>query len=350
MPAIEDIGPAADQNAANFSGEYVPGLGRISRGPLADLNESSFTGASSVYFPKDLLYIDHWVTFRAFKFDRVSGQRVSTGKKPQMFISLPVPLQLQTGYDAGYENTSGLKTELGAIGGAALIDSIAKATTPPPSSASLAPGESPPKNDSFVSRLIADLTQKSKDSGTVANLGAIGLSAAASTVGKEGFGAGAIAAAGIARNPFNMLLYHGPSLRSHKFSYRLAARNAEDTKSIHKIISAFKYFMSGKYGLGKISGLVKETVGDPTGEVASRAFFEYPEYFEIDFHYPKYLFSIGPSVLKNFSVNYHPENYPAYVKSIRNVGDSPAPLEVSIDLEFQERDVVTKDDILQLNR
>jgi len=194
---------------------------------------------------------------------------------------------------------------------------------------------------------MAFQTSRNRAPQAVGNLAAIAANALAGQGGS--IAAAALAGVGIARNPFNVLLYNGAPLRTHRFSYRLTAREKKDSNSIREIIAAFKYFMSGEYGIGGAKNLQGSggSIGNPTGEIAQRAFFEYPEYFDISFHYPNYLFSIGPSVLKSFSVNYHPENYPAYV---REGGKDPAPLEVSIDMEFQERDIVTKREIINENR
>ena len=122
--------------------------------------------------------------------------------------------------------------------------------------------------------------------------------------------------------------------------------------------------MSPKYGVGNIGqlsqGLIQGLGGDPQtaanagneierAGATSRAFFEYPEVFRIKFNKESTLFSIGESVLKSFTVNYHPQNYPAYVRSLRG-GDKAHPAEIVIDMTFLETDVVTKEQIEQNGR
>jgi len=332
----------------------------LKQGPLKDLSGPTIGFQRSIYFPTDLQAIDHWVTFRAFKFDKLNQSNTRTnGKTPQMFISLPIPLQLQTSYSADYENASGVSTELAASAAANVMDTVVQSSREYSDAERAAAGNDMTAVENLrgiVSKLITGKRDTSSERGpetsnktpqAVANLAAIAANALAGAGGS--IAAAASAGVGIARNPFNVLLYNGAPLRTHRFSYRLTAREKKDSNSIREIIAAFKYFMSGEYGIGGAKNLQGSggPIGNPTGEIAQRAFFEYPEYFDISFHYPNYLFSIGPSVLKSFSVNYHPENYPAYV---REGGKDPAPLEVSIDMEFQERDIVTKREIINENR
>jgi hypothetical protein len=123
--------------------------------------------------------------------------------------------------------------------------------------------------------------------------------------------------------------------------------------------------MSPKYGIGNVGelsgGLIQGlgggaefanqfTQGAREGGEASRAFFEYPEVFQIKFTRESTLFSIGESVLKSFSINYHPQNYPAYVRSLTQGGSKAYPAEVVIDMVFLETDVVTKEQIEQNGR
>jgi hypothetical protein len=70
-------------------------------------------------------------------------------------------------------------------------------------------------------------------------------------------------------------------------------------------------------------------------------FFKYPEFFEIKFRHPEYLFKLQPSVCKDIRVNYHGQGYPAYIRDA-NGGGIPAPAEVELSLTFMETEIVTK--------
>ena len=325
-------------------------------GPLADLDRETgpvrqgdriIGGATNphIYFPSDLAQIGHWVTFRAFKFEKISG-RTKTDISPLTAITLPVPAALDTAYSADYGGASGIKAALvGDIAGGVmrgLTDTVRSMTRT----------DSPKTFEEAIGDLVKG--QQSDSITSILNEGKQIAGAAAITVASSLVAQGgdrtkiaAASAGGVAANPFNVLLYQGPGFRSHSFAYRLTARNITDSKKIRDIIYAFKYHMSGKYGIGKLKEFASSQKLDENAatDVPARAFLEYPEYFEITFHYEKYLFRIGPSVLKNFNVSYHPENYPAYVRSIKNPNDDPAPLEVNIRMDFQERDIVTKDSI-----
>lgn len=326
-----------------------------SRSPIADLTGPGDrrAGAVQLFFPSDLKQMGHYVTFRAFKFERLNG-RTNPLAIPQATITLPIPSSLDTGYKANYDNASGAITSLlGDIGAGAMggIESLLQSST----SSSMAQGEPQPKetgnNLDKIRSKIGEML-KAERSDVFSSIGNLGKQAAAVGAnvlvrgGGEPVKAAVAGAAGVAANPFNVLLYNGPDMRDHSFSYRLIARNKKESESIKQIIKAFKYHMSGKYGTGKLSKLIGDIPENNFTDVPARAFLEYPEYFEISFNYKKYLFEIGPSVLKNFTVSYHPENYPAYVRSLTNPEDDPAPLEVAIRMDFQERDIVTKDSIM----
>lgn len=326
-------------------------------GPLADLDretgpvrqgERIIGGATNphIYFPSDLAQIGHWVTFRAFKFEKISG-RTKTDISPLTAITLPVPTALDTAYSANYENGSGIGAALtGDIAASRVVGDLTNAVG------------SMIRKDKTAEEAISDLVKgqqldsitKSFDAKGAAGAAAITIASGLAAKGGDATKTAVANAGGVAANPFNVLLYQGPGFRSHSFSYRLTARNITDSNKIRDIIYAFKYHMSGKYGIGKLKKLLPDSIQkldeNAATDVPARAFLEYPEYFEITFHYEKYLFRIGPSVLKNFAVSYHPENYPAYVRSKTNPNNDPAPLEVAIRMDFQERDIVTKDSIM----
>ena len=81
-------------------------------------------------------------------------------------------------------------------------------------------------------------------------------------------------------------------------------------------------------------------------------YFKYPNKFQIDFHYPKYLFSIAPSVLTSFAVNYHGEGVPLYFGEQEDgfSEQQPAPFSVELDMTFQEVTIQTKQTVKDYNR
>ena len=350
---------AEDVGRVDGSAFTIPGLSSRTgdRSPLKDLFQGSELNlgkpSNSIYFPERLHEIDHWVTFRVFKMTKLSRDE-GLGKTALAYITLPLPSNLGTGYQARYEGeTSGIMAALAGSGGAeglkAIQSFIKETPTLNESGTSLLEKlRSAAKGAPGAAEVIGSIVDsiKSTPNASIAGreMSAVEAVALSKGVGAAGaVGEAALAGAfGIARNPHQVILYTGPSFRTHSFSYMLSPRNRRESDAIRSIITAFKYFQAGKYGLG---GLSNQKVKVET--VTGRAFFEYPEFFEIDFHYPKYLFNIGPSVLTQLSIDYHPQNVPAYV---RDESGMPAPVEVSISMSFQERDIVTKDDIIDRGR
>jgi hypothetical protein len=70
-------------------------------------------------------------------------------------------------------------------------------------------------------------------------------------------------------------------------------------------------------------------------------FFKYPEFFEIKFHHPGYLFNLQPSVCTDIQVNYHSQGVAAYIRNADGSGE-PAPAEVELTLSFKETEIITK--------
>jgi hypothetical protein len=210
---------------------------------------------------------------------------------------------------------------------------------------------------------------------------------------------------GIARNPYRVVLYQGTDFRTHTFSWQLTPKSKRESDAITQIITAFKYYMSPSYGrnagnaLKQIAGAapraleyvaslasegsvsekskqlktpdttekfmkenlenVKNFFGDfatgvenivEQGAFESRAFFDFPEVWRINLilnmrDNNRHMHKIGESVLTSFDVNYHPENYPAYVRSLSDNGLEAAPASITISLSFKETQIVTKESL-----
>ncbi len=341
----------------------------------------------NIYFPNDYLNIDHFVTFNVLKFESVTRtsslasdgplltNRTTEAARTVHRITLPMPGALLTNYGVNYD-----ETPIGALGeivataasnvGGSNAESFARQlgqTINPAEYARAFGGQTTGQGVSqalqrLQNNLAAVLGNLGVSSGTVA---AATASAAAGALARLSPASTAVLAnmAGIARNPHKVVLFSGVNFRTHTFTYSLTPRNAKEAKNIKDIIRLFKYYMSPSYGVGSLPGIARglltglgfpelgQTTSSITAEAGatSRAFFEYPEVFVIRFRNKEELFQIGESVLTDFSVNYHPQNYPAYVRSL----DSPniaSPSEVVISLTFKETDIVTKEQIKENNR
>jgi hypothetical protein len=312
--------------------------------------------AASYFFPENYNNIYHYIIFRALKFESVTrtstirsdepivSNRRSTSSRVLTTITLPMPDQLQTGYKANYTDPD--MSSFGEV---------------------LATGTS-----NINSEQIGNAYQSGGLAAATAILaqqvggGAAAGAAAADVAGRLGGQTPSLSAAaannlGIARNAQKVLLFSGLDFREHRFSFKLTPRNRKEADMIQKIITAFKTHMLPKYGLGSdINGALtnnSQAIGNQVGaspeqvqnfasQAASRAFFEYPDVFQISFNNEKRLFTIGESVLQSFDIDYHPQNYPAYVRSLSSPGDA-APASITINMSFKETDVVTREQVTE---
>jgi hypothetical protein len=320
--------PIANQFRSNFGEQRGGGT------PLAKSLGSAPgpTGAASeLFFPGDVEQLDHWCAVRIFKQQLM--QRKDTPIKNDIArVFLPMPQQLTTGYNHGYNAESlGPAGAVGASLGAAGAQGGIKAITDKITSAMTKEGAK-----GAAAGAGYYLSQ-------AAESGGLGIAGAASKVPIIGsvLGAavgpavkGAMGGAGIARNPFMALLYDAPAMREHSFSWKLVARNYAESNTIYNIIKLFKYHAApGRSNLGDVAG--------------QSVFLTYPEQFDIDFHHKEFLYNIAPSVLKGFSVNYHPDGTQYHVSPD---GTEKAPISVQIEMQLQEVAIITKENINADNR
>jgi hypothetical protein len=361
--------------------------------PVTGETNSRIGAVSSLYFPLNYENIDHLVTFQVLKFERVTRTStlnsdapiVNTGTPEQRLarrglssITLPMPSSLLTEYNTSYDSP-----DISALGElVATAASNARNTDPRTLGRNLGEAISGPFRDlaqggTFGARITGmhaslqeSLNNLYRNLGPTSPLGGAAIaSTAAGAAGRlsPSFTAALANVTNVARNPHKVVLFTGANFREHRFTYSLTPKNAREAEIIYEIIRKFKFHMSPKYGLGNVgqisAGLVQGLGGDGSGAFAndlagltqeagatSRAFFEYPEVFQIKFSRESTLFSISESVLKSFTINYHPQNYPAYVRSLTQGGAKAYPAEVVIDMLFLETDVITKEQIEQNGR
>jgi hypothetical protein len=294
---------------------------------------------SSYYFPDDLKNIDHWVEFQAVETkgqgsaalgklaDSAAFQEFATKNKLNAFIGqgvqslanpgasvnlatirLPMPSNLSTDYNPQY-STPDLAGAAGAI---------------------LKPFDQKIYNNSSLPSLLGGAGGDGI-AGAAAETGARGAAAAATGLAGAAVngigGAGAFEAAlkvglGVAQNPHKIVLFTGVDFREHRFSWKLSPRSREESNMIKQIIDAFTYYAHPEY-------------------VGGGLFFKYPEFFNIKFRHPNYLFELQPSVCTDIQVNYHGQGVAAYIRDA-NGGGAPAPAEIELTLSFKETEIVTK--------
>ena len=275
-------------------------------------------------FPDDVeTYHTHHIIFTVYKTKR-EARTAPDKTTPIAIITLPMTQELQVSYHAGYGGT-----DLGSVG--STVESALEGL-------SASSGKNAEEMLQTVKRNITAIatspTQAIKE--IAGKSAAVGGSAVLQFLGGAGpIGQGALAgiqAFGVARNPHKAVLFEGTDFRSHSFSFRLSPVTASESDAIRNIIALFKYHMHPGYaGAGSVFG-------------QGNHFFSTPDFFKIQLSnqgsYTVNDYQI--CVLKGMTVNYQPSNYPAYA---RVTGSNPAPMEVIMNLEFQETAIITKEDI-----
>jgi len=236
--------------------------------------------------------VEQWCNIGVYKFvyraETEKSLKNSVGN-----IRLPLPLQLQTQYQQQWNNYENLASlAIGSFNSDAKAGDIVKNLFLTEEAAA------------GVGALIGKIPGGS-------NLGALLGGTTAPSI-SQGLGA----LAGVSANKFETVTYQKPELRPHQFSWNLTAKSREEGQAIQNIIQKLKYHSHPGGGDG--------------------AYFQYPEIFVIKFFSDENLFTIGPSIMENFSVDYHASGRPLYQATDR------MPINVSITCSFKETSALTK--------
>jgi hypothetical protein len=272
------------------------------RGPLAVLNTP--VSYSTLIYPDDIGDLGHYVMFRVGKEYKFRSQQIAK-KDTLAAIILPVPQNVQTGYNAQYQNQ-----DLGVAGdlAAQAVEGRDLRTVTAGEALDMAKSGLATAAASEATPLIAGL------------LG--GFSPAIAALGIQNVVPAFTGAKGFAVNPHQALLFQGTNFRTHSFNYKFMPRNRNEAERLQKIIKVFKFHMAPEL-------------------TNSNHFFDYPEQFDIDFKHDRALFDIGTSVLTSFNVDYHGEGTPSY----HGLNEDVQPTSISISMEFQETTITTKRNI-----
>jgi hypothetical protein len=244
--------------------------------------------------------LDAWCNIRIFKYEYRAEATPGASldiTKAKGNIKLPLPLQLQTGYQQQWNSTDEITAQLAqlAAGGGNITDQIKNAAANPQTTGAAA---------ALLGKLFG---ASDSAAGTAGGIVAAGVSA----VG---------AVKGFTTNKYESVTYEKPVLRTHQFSWNLVAKSAAESKSIRDIIHKLKYASHPGGGGG--------------------ALYSYPELFKLYFSpYDKTqgLFTIGASVLETFSVDYHAAGRPLYHAT------DEMPISVTIACTFKETAALTKE-------
>lgn len=143
-------------------------------------------------------------------------------------------------------------------------------------------------------------------------------------IGSPLFGQVTDLAFGVAENPNLVMLFRGPTLKQHSFSWKLIARTPEESRDISRIIAIFKRAMHP----AKLNA-------------TTSAFLKYPSECLAEFHSPskdtQFLYAMRPTVIENVTVNYAPNGLPSfYAGTYDTVG-------VQLDIKLQETSYYLRD-------
>ena len=301
-----------------------PDAGSRAKGPLGGLYVDKFL-KEDIWFPLEREHeeLSHFLQFQAKTYERRHRKAKSTvATKANIF--LPIPGNLTDNWQVGYNNV-----ELGTFGGGLEeqlnnIGADAKALA----------------GNVLSAESFDDLVTAGQKLFEHTDVGSLATKAVTSMIKNVVSAAGEFSKlpalqviqlkAGIAINPHLATLFQGVGFKSHSFAYKLNAKTARESEMIRKIIDAFKFHMLPNFSA-----------------VAGSTLFDFPDEWFLRFgsdanqkaggQLRSYLYSFRPCVLTGFSVNYNGQNLPIFFE------DTKAPVDIEIQLQFQEVEVVTKE-------
>jgi len=303
-------------------------------GPLRDL--AIGLGASvPLNFPANMEQVDHYVQFGAY-----AEQHFPAAGKPRSDTSLmdsvrlPMPNSLPAAYAQTYKETDlgplGASIAAGAQEGG-LVDAFESGDMERIATAASNSYKSALK-ELGVSGAGAMLLQGATEGGAIAGAAGGGVVGAGIGAGVQKGVEAVAATAGKAVNPHMAVIYERPQFRKFQFQYNLRPKNRQESVLLKQIIFFFKYYSA------------------PSIEKESH-FINYPNQFKIFFKHNDFLFKMGDCVLNNVSVDYHGEGTPLYYDATQGGGRNfKAPANITLNLDFTETTIVTKDDILKKGR
>lgn len=292
------------------------------------------------FFPKNVEEIGHWMVFRVQKHQLLARNDFAINHDVAR-IFMPVPMNLGTQYTQSYNSEGiGIAGAVGAVHGG----DIANAVTGKGSVTSMLQRIRSEVDRKVLVNSAGYYNLQAAEEQLAPLVGAFigGIPGAIAGAAAGQFLKGAVAGQGLARNPYMALMYDSPQFRTHQFSWKLIARNREETRSIREIIYLLKYHAA------------------PGMNQTNPHFFKYPEQVDVDFHFDKYLFNIGPSVITTVEANYHAEGQPLYFDLAEERFDpeddesfiqrEAAPVSIELNVTIQEVAIVSKEAIEKQGR
>lgn len=136
--------------------------------------------------------------------------------------------------------------------------------------------------------------------------------------------------AGVSENPFTEQIFKNVEFRTHVFEYTFIPRNERESKLIDQIIQVFKFYML-------------PAQGSLTGSPDSSLFFSFPYEFQITYSVQDTTFTLLPSVLERFDVDYSGADQPKFFVSSGE--GKQYPTKITMTLQFREVVLLNRDHI-----
>jgi len=291
---------------------FPPGLGGTTpeRGPAPE--RGFVSGFATIPFTLFMPYKRSTGTAGMYSTTAVNPDKLFTNlPSPEFTIALPTPSSaLKTNYSAEYS-----KIELGqAIG--STIDSVMGAVT------SFGQGD--------FGGALSGIQKLGQGAGSVAKQATMALVGAALEAANSDKQLLNIAM-GQADNPYSENVFQNVSFREHNFSYTFMPRNLKESETIDEIIQVFKYAMHPRPGSGALAG--------------PGAYFDFPYEFQITHSIQSTTFTLMPSVLESFDVDYSGGADTPKLFKLTDSGQQ-FPAKITIAMKFKEMVLLSRDRIL----
>jgi hypothetical protein len=283
------------------------------------------TGLDNILFPNEIqnegFYTIFRVSERQAKYNEGRVGVTGSTDEVESNIVLPLPPNLGTAYGVNYTGTEfGVFTSALVGAGGAAQEALNKGGDLGDALTAGVDNLVGGAIDSLKTDFVGALGDGLEKLVLLAGRSALGTSAG------QAIGAGI----GVAKNPYQAIVFQNPNFRTHSFSYNLFASNQNESDAIARLIYVFKRAMFPSF------------VGDGL-------FFRYPKVFDIQ-HVAgtadnPFMFKVGTSALTDFSVDYHGDGTPSYFER----PDHPAPTNIRINMTFQELTILTQEDFDRAN-
>lgn len=129
------------------------------------------------------------------------------------------------------------------------------------------------------------------------------------------------------KNPYTEQLFRNVAFREHTFTYTFIPKNERESRIVDNIVQLFKFYMLPAYS---------STTG------TASVFFDFPYEFQITYSVADTTFTLLPSVLQQFDVDYAGYDVPKFFNPTK-ADLKQYPAKVTITMVFKEMAILTRD-------